>query len=178
MTRGHLHWMAVCRIVATAGAARRRAGSAALDQGSHPIGADRMTTPGAGEVMDVPSQPVTAPLTPAAIFLVVTVNPGAAAETAVRSLCPDLANLLRAVGFRDLDGGLSCIMALGSAIWCRLFGEPRPAELHPFREIRAGSRHAVATPGDILFHIRAQRMDLCFELATQIMARLKGAGSP
>src|SRR5882724_2899109 len=72
---------------------------------------DRMTTPGAGEVTDVPSQPVTAPLTPAAIFLVVTVNPGAAAETAVRSLCPDLANLLRAVGFRDLEGGLSCVMA-------------------------------------------------------------------
>jgi putative iron-dependent peroxidase len=40
-----------------------------------------------------------------------------------------------------------------------------------FREIRAGGRHAVSTPGDLLFHIRAKRMDLCFELATQIMAR-------
>ena len=29
--------------------------------------------------------------------------------------------------------------------------------------------------GDLLFHIRAKRMDLCFELATQIMARLGGA---
>ena len=55
---------------------------------------------------------------------------------------------------------------------------PRPAELHPFREIRAGARHAVATPGDLLFHIRAKRMDLCFELATQIMARLGDAVSP
>ena len=42
----------------------------------------------------------------------------------------------------------------------------------------AGPRHAVATPGDLLFHIRAKRMDLCFELATQIMARLRGAVSP
>ena len=56
-----------------------------------------------------------------------------------------------------------------------LFGSPRPAELHPFREIRAGARHAVSTPGDLLFHIRAKRMDLCFELATQIMARLGNA---
>ena len=54
----------------------------------------------------------------------------------------------------------------------------RPAELHPFREILAGSRHAVATPGDLLFHIRATRMDLCFELATQIMTVLGSAVSP
>jgi putative iron-dependent peroxidase len=33
----------------------------------------------------------------------------------------------------------------------------------------------VSTPGDLLFHIRAKRMDLCFEIATQIMARLGGA---
>src|SRR5438876_9324152 len=63
-------------------------------------------------------------------------------------------------------------MGFGSSAWDRLFGSPRPAELHPFREIHAESRHAVATPGDILFHIRGARMDLCFELATQFMARL------
>jgi putative iron-dependent peroxidase len=49
--------------------------------------------------------------------------------------------------------------------------------LHPFREIRAGSRHAVSTPGDLLFHIRAKRMDLCFELATRIMESLGEAVS-
>jgi putative iron-dependent peroxidase len=121
-------------------------------------------------------QPVAAPLTRAAMFLVVTVNAGPAAETAVRGLCGDLAGLLRAIGFRDLEGRLSCIMAFGSDAWDRLFGAPRPKELHPFREIR-GVHHAVATPGDILFHIRATRMDLCFELAAQIMSRLDGAVS-
>src|SRR5262249_31796839 len=45
----------------------------------------------------------------------------------------------------------------------------------PFREFHVGRRHAVATPGDLLFHIRAQHFDLCFELATQILARLGGA---
>ena len=135
-----------------------------------------MTTPGAAEGMEeAAAQPVTAPLTPAAIFLVVSVNPGEAAEAAVKALCPDLANLLRAVGFRDLEGRLSCIMAFGSAIWDRLFREKRPAELRRFREIRAGSRHAPATPGDILFHIRAQRMDLCFELARLILTKLGDA---
>ncbi|HUB65162.1 MAG TPA: Dyp-type peroxidase [Methylocella sp.] len=123
-------------------------------------------------------QAVVQPLTRAAIFLVVTMNPGIASRGVVRSFCGDLPALLRAVGFRDIEGNLSCVMAFGSEAWDRLFGLPRPAELHPFREIRAGSRHAVSTPGDLLFHIRAKRMDLCFELATQIMARLGDAVSP
>jgi putative iron-dependent peroxidase len=137
-----------------------------------------MTTPGAEDGSPVVPQAVLQSLTRAAIFLVVTINPGGANRAAIRSLCGDLPALLRAVGFRDTEGNLSCIMGFGSDAWDRLFGTPRPAELHPFREIRAESRHAVATPGDLLFHIRAKRMDLCFELATQIMARLKDAVAP
>jgi putative iron-dependent peroxidase len=129
--------------------------------------ADRSRTP----------QPVAAPLTRAAIFLVATVSPGLDHRAALRSFCRDLSALLRAVEFRDLEAGLSCVMSFGSDAWDRLFGAPRPAELHPFREIRAGARHAVSTPGDVLFHIRAKRMDLCFELAMQIMARLGPAVS-
>ena len=118
------------------------------------------------------------PLTRAAIFLVATVNASDEDARVVRSFCGDLPALLRSVGFRDIDGNLSCVMGIGSVAWDRLFGQPRPAELHPFREIKAGSRHAIATPGDLLFHIRATRMDLCFELETQIMARLGEAISP
>lgn len=121
------------------------------------------------------SQLVSSPLTRAAIFLVVTINPDDESRAAVLSLCADLSGLLRAVGFRDIEASLSCIMGIGSAAWDRLFGPPRPAELHPFREFRLGPRYAVSTPGDLIFHIRAKRMDLCFELATQIMARLQGA---
>jgi porphyrinogen peroxidase len=136
-----------------------------------------MTAPTAAAGSSAIAQPIAAPLTRAAIFLVVALNPGVDNRAAVRSLCAGLSALVRAVGFRDLEGGLSCVMAFGSAAWDQLFEQKRPAELHPFREIRAEQRHAVATPGDMLFHIRAQRMDLCFELATQIMARLGGAVS-
>jgi putative iron-dependent peroxidase len=121
-------------------------------------------------------QPVVAQLTRAAIFLIVTVNAGPQCNAAVRALCGDLAALRRAVGFRDIEGRLSCIMAFGADAWDRLFAVPKPKDLHPFREIR-GQHHAPATPGDILFHIRSKRMDLCFELATQIMSRLGGAVS-
>ena len=140
--------------------------------------ADAATAPeAAGDVRAV-AQPVAAPLTRAAIFMIVTVKPGPDHRATVRSFCGDLPGLFRAVEFRDIEGSLSCVMGIGSEAWDRLFGAPRPKELHPFREIRAGGRHAVSTPGDLMFHIRAKRMDLCFELATQIMARIGAAVSP
>jgi putative iron-dependent peroxidase len=119
-------------------------------------------------------QAVDARLTRAAIFLVATVNPGSDHDAAVRSLCGDLPALVRAVGFRVPNAGLSCVLGLGSDLWERAFKTPKPKDLHPFREIR-GRHHAVATPGDVLFHIRAARTDLCFELATQIMSRFGDA---
>jgi putative iron-dependent peroxidase len=121
------------------------------------------------------AQPVAATLSRAAIFLVVTLKSGSESRTTVRSFCGDLSAIVRAVEMRDLEAALSCIMGIGSEAWDRLFG---PTMLHPFREIRSGGRHAVSTPGDLLFHIRAKRMDLCFELATQIMARIGDAVSP
>src|SRR5258708_28946153 len=137
-----------------------------------------MTVPGTPSDLTPLSQPVVQDLTRAAIFLVVTVKPGAANGAAIRSLCGDLPALVRAVGFRDIEGNLSCVMGIGSDAWDQLFGQPRPAELHPFREFKSGPRHAVATAGDLIFHLRAKRMDLCFELATQIMTRLGAAVSP
>ncbi|MCO5994338.1 Dyp-type peroxidase [Actinoallomurus rhizosphaericola] len=117
-------------------------------------------------------QPVLSPLTTAAVFLVLTVDPGG--EPAARDLLADLAGLTRSVGFRVPDGRLSCVAGIGSDAWDRLFDGPRPAELHPFREVAGAVHRAVATPGDLLFHIRAEKLDLCFELASQIMNRLRG----
>jgi porphyrinogen peroxidase len=122
-------------------------------------------------------QPVLAPLTRAAIFLVVCIKPDPESYATVRSLCADLPGIFRAVDFRRIEAGLSCVTAFGLDAWDKLFGKPRPAELHPFREIRSGERQAVATAADVLFHIRAKEIDLCFELVTQIMERIAGAVS-
>lgn len=123
------------------------------------------------------SQSVLAPLTRAAIFLVVCVKPDRESYSTVRSFCGDLAGLIRAVEFRDIEAGLTCVVGFGSDAWDKLFGSPRPAELHRFREIRSNGRHAVSTPGDILFHVRARRMDLCFELVMQIIESIGEAVS-
>lgn len=118
-----------------------------------------------------------APLTRAAIFLVVCIRKDPDAYAVLRSFCADLSGLIRAVETRDIEAALTCVVGFGSDAWEKLFGLPRPADLHPFREILSGSRHAVSTPGDILFHIRAKRMDICFELATQIMDSIGGVVS-
>ncbi|WP_327085434.1 Dyp-type peroxidase [Nonomuraea sp. NBC_01738] len=120
-------------------------------------------------------QPVLTPLSRAAIFLVLVIREGR--ESVVRDVLADLTALQRTVGFRAPDGGLACVTGIGSMAWDRLFAGPRPAELHPFREL-AGPRHrAVSTQGDLLIHLRAARMDLCFEMAGLIMDRLTGAAT-
>lgn len=120
-------------------------------------------------------QAVSAQVKRSAIFIVATVNPDPASRAAVRAWCGDIAALVRAVSKRNPAGGLSCVSAFSSDAWDALFGAPRPAGLHPFREFGSGERHAVATPGDILLHIRADQMDLCFELATHLMGRISAA---
>jgi porphyrinogen peroxidase len=116
---------------------------------------------------------VVSPLTQAAVFLVLTVLPGG--EGVVRDLIPDLSGLGRSVGFRIPEGELQVVTGIGSDAWDRLFDGPRPRELHPFRALAGARYQAPATPGDLLFHVRATRMDLCFEFAAQLMKRLGGA---
>ena len=115
-------------------------------------------------------QPVLAPLTPAAIFLVATIDDGG--EQAVHDGLGDIAGLVRAIGFRDPGKHLSVVTSIGSAAWDRLFSGPRPVELHPFVALDGGRHRAPATPGDLLFHIRAETMDVCFELAIKIVGAM------
>jgi putative iron-dependent peroxidase len=118
-------------------------------------------------------QPVLSPPTGTAIFLVVRVKPGG--EQVVRGLLPDLAGLQRSVGARAPAGALTCVAGIGSVAWDRLFSGPRPAGLHPFPELAGAKYIALATPGDLFFHIKATSMNLCFEMTAQIMERLSGA---
>jgi putative iron-dependent peroxidase len=126
-------------------------------------------------------QDVLAPPAKSAIFLVLTIRDGDAAADTVRGVLGDVAALVRSVGFRIPEAGLSCVAGIGSDLWDRLYAaSPRPAHLHPFKALTStvpstvtGAAHeAPSTPGDLLFHIRSARQDTCFELARQLMVRL------
>lgn len=120
-------------------------------------------------------QPVTTPLTRAAVFLVLTLEPGGAAT--VRDVLADVPGLARAIGFRNVEAALSCVVGIGSAAYGEVLGDPRPAELRPFKELRGPRHSAPATPGDLFFHIKAEQLDLCFELASRLTQRLRGAAT-
>lgn len=117
-------------------------------------------------------QSVDAPLTTSAVFLVVTVGDDADATATARSVLGDLSGLLKTVGIRDLDAALACTVGIGARVWPALTGRPMPAELHPFRPIEGAVHRAPSTPGDLLFHIRANRRDLCFEFERLLLDAL------
>lgn len=118
-------------------------------------------------------QPILTPLTPAAIFLVATIDEGG--ESVVHDALADLSGLVRAVGFRVPTAHLTLAAGIGSAAWDRLFTGPRPAGLHEFVELRGTRHHAPSTAGDLLFHIKGESLDVCFELGGRILAAMAGA---
>jgi putative iron-dependent peroxidase len=118
------------------------------------------------------TQPVIAPLTRSATFLVFSITSPSAIPT-IRSTLASVSSLAKNVAFRNSDANFTCTVGIGSFIWNELTNNlPRPKELHPFREIKGAKHTTVSTPGDILFHIRSERRDLCFEFERQLMDRL------
>ena len=131
--------------------------------------------PDSSERVPIAPQSVEAPLSKAAVFLVLAIGAEAKALERVRGVIADIGGLVRAVGFRDLGGRLSCNVGIGSNAWDRLEQPKRPKQLRSFAEIRGATHTAVATPGDLLFHIRSERADMCFELERLILDVLAGA---
>ena len=125
----------------------------------------------------VPIEPqrVDAPLTQSATFLVLSVADTIEAIRTVRSTLASIDGISKNVAIRDLSASFACTVGIGSEVWDRVTGLPRPAELHPFPVVKGKVHVAVSTPGDLLFHIRSERRDLCFEFERQLMDLLGNA---
>lgn len=124
------------------------------------------------ERVPIDAQSVDAPLSRAAIFLVVSVAEGPAALAAVRTVLGGLDDLIKTVAFRDLAAHLSCITGIGKGLWDRLDVKACPRELRPFTAIKGALHEAPATAGDLLFHIRSERFDFCFEFERILLDKL------
>ena len=128
-----------------------------------------------GRRVPIEPQSVDAPLTRSAVFLTLTTGGDDTSLDTIRDVLSGLSDIVKSVGFRDLASALACTVAIGPGIWDALTGMPRPAQLHPFRPIHGAVHTAIATPGDLFFHIRAERADLCFELERLILDALGDA---
>ncbi|RUU67386.1 Dyp-type peroxidase, partial [Mesorhizobium sp. M7A.T.Ca.TU.009.01.1.2] len=122
-------------------------------------------------------QSVDAPLSLSAVFLVVTIASGQTALAKIASVLGGLDDLVKTVGFRDLSGRLSCIAGIGRDLWDRLSPDRRPLELKPFAPIKGAVHSAPSTAGDLLFHIRSERPDMCFEFERILLDNLGDAVS-
>ncbi|MCZ4067264.1 Dyp-type peroxidase [Microbacterium sp. H37-C3] len=120
-----------------------------------------------------PTQAPGAPLTANAVFLVVTIAPGGV--DIVRDVLADLSDSMKAITFRFPEAALTCTVGVGSRVWASLMQSAPPAQLRPFTPV-VGARHtAPATPGDLLFHIRAERTDVCFFFEKRLLSDLGAA---
>ncbi|GAA4752129.1 Dyp-type peroxidase [Gordonia alkaliphila] len=108
-----------------------------------------------------------------AIFLTLTIEPGG--EETVREALAGLAGLTRSVGSRQPEAALTSIIGIGSDAWDRLFTGPRPAALHPFRQLEGETHTAPATAADLLLHLKSDQMDLCFEVGKMFSRQLGDA---
>lgn len=124
---------------------------------------------GAWERVPIDVQSVEAPLSRAAVFLVLGAEDGDEALAGVRDLLGSIGDLVKNVGIRDLSGRLSCVVGIGPELWHRLSPDRRPKDLRQFARIDGPAHCAPSTPGDLIFHIRAEREDMTFELERQIL---------
>ena len=119
-------------------------------------------------------QPITNPLTQSATFLVVTAADKSSKDTisTIRNGLASIGDLVKNVSIRHPTANLSCTVGIGSDAWDLLTSLTRPRDLHSFKEIKGAKHTAVSTPGDILFHIRSERRDVCFEFESQLLETL------
>ena len=109
-----------------------------------------------------------------AIFIVYGLNQSPDAVDKVKDVCTNFSALIRSMRNRFPDAQFSSTISFSANVWDRIFpGKGKPKELETF--IRGSKYTAVSTPGDILFHIRARQMGLCYEFASIIDEKLKGA---
>jgi porphyrinogen peroxidase len=132
---------------------------------------------GQSDRVPIEVQSVLAPLSRSAVFLVLAVGSRDEELAVVRDALGAVGDLVKNVGFRDLDGRLSCVVGIGGALWDRLSPHRRPAELRSFPSVEGPVHTAPSTHGDLLFHIRAEREDMVFELERQVLDVLGDAAT-
>src|SRR6201996_2444018 len=103
------------------------------------------------------------------IFLVYNFKKDLEVGSVFQRICALVVNLNNSGGTRFPDSGATCVMGIGYDAWLRLgLPKPLPKELQNFTPI-AGRKHtAVATPGDLHFHLKGSSNSICFDMAATL----------
>jgi putative iron-dependent peroxidase len=121
----------------------------------------RVTVPESQRVTDYPNNNT--------IFAVWKFKEGREVKPVFEQVCALVANLNHSITIRVPGGRSSCVMGVGYEAWTLLsLPRPLPKELKNFEPITGAKHTAVATPGDLLFHLRGTDMAVCFDMLIAI----------
>lgn len=103
------------------------------------------------------------------IFTVWKLKEGMEIKPAFEKLCALVTNLNHTFIIRAPGGRATCVMGVGYEAWGKLsLPQPIPKELRNFEPVVGAKHTAVATPGDLHFHLRSTDMSICFDMLTAI----------
>lgn len=89
-------------------------------------------------------QAILAQVTSSAVFLTVSLTADAELA-ALRDFLGDFGDLVKMVGFRHENAGLTCVVGIRANVWDRVTGSPRPKQLRPVQEIKGLAHTAVGS---------------------------------
>jgi putative iron-dependent peroxidase len=103
------------------------------------------------------------------IFLVWNFKKGLEIGAAFQRVCALVINLNNSGEIRFPDTGATCVMGIGYDAWRRLgLPVPLPKELENFEPIAGGKHTAVATRGDLHFHLKGTAKSICYDMAATL----------
>ena len=103
------------------------------------------------------------------IFMVWNFKNDTAIKPVFKRICALMGNLNNSAQVRTTTSKASVVMGIGYQAWKKLnLPEPLPKELVEFKAIEGQKHTAVATPGDLHFHIRADNQSYCMDIAANI----------
>ncbi|WP_299080242.1 Dyp-type peroxidase [uncultured Paraglaciecola sp.] len=106
-----------------------------------------------------------------ALFLTLTV-----VDDDVQAIRAKLARILDLFSHFDeeyYEAMVSGVIAIGTDYWYELYPDIIPKELAPFPAMDCDDRNAPHSPGDLFIQIKADRMDICHAIGTEIIELLK-----
>jgi putative iron-dependent peroxidase len=103
------------------------------------------------------------------IFMVWNFKDGTAIKPVFQRICALVSNLNNSAQVRTINSRASVVMGISCQAWKKLdLLEPLPKELVEFKPIVGQKHTAVATSGDLHFHIRADNQSYCIDMAADI----------
>jgi putative iron-dependent peroxidase len=103
------------------------------------------------------------------IFMVWNFRDNLEVREAFNRICKLIINLNNSANVRFPVSRASCVMGIGHDAWLRLgLPTPLPTELVNFAPIIGEKHTAVASKGDLHFHIRADTTSICYDMAAAI----------